>query len=269
MRFVRPFVFVVSILVARSFAYGAIAFDTTANPGGAIIGATDDNVFSGNTTVTPSFSTAAGNRLLLAFLFADTGQAVYPAVVTGAGLTWTLRASTISTVFLNDFGVAIYSAFATSTVSSATVTATWANGATPDARRSSAVYIVALSGTPTSEAACFGNSGGLIDDTGNPHVINATVNVSHTGSWLLGIFAVTSQDSTNLVADAATTAAANKIFATGDSLLMGYFKNNPTVATGNQTFGSSATASFPVTIALEILAAGPAASGTGGMMGFF
>lgn len=258
------------LLLVPALARADIAFDTTANPAGAPVAGTDDNVFSGNTTTTASFSTAGGNRLLLALVFGDTGLAIFPATVSGASLTWTLRASTISTTFLNDSGVAIYSAYASSTVSSATVTVTWANAATPDARRSSAIYVLALTGTPTTESASFGNSGGLIDDSGNPQTINATVNVSHTGSWLLGIFSIADQHSTNPVPDASTTAGATKIFATGDSLLVGYFASNPTSATGNQTIGSSAVDGFPYTIALEILAAGSAAaSGTSGMMGFF
>lgn len=251
-----------AILLALCFlpsaAWATLGLDATANPSGAIIRATEQNQStSGTTIVTPSFSTGGSNRLLVAMLVTDSSSVPFPATLSGGGLAWTKQGNSIdNSGATNESGVAFYTAPAASTLSSVTVTATFANAATALNARVAGLYLWAVFDSNGAMPG-IGNNGGI--NNGASGTLNATVNVGTIGSWLFVICLQTVGNSTVLTADANTTADVNfTATAFGDTWLIGRYKNNPTTATGNQTIGSSATDTSNYTIAQEITPGVPA-----------
>lgn len=243
-----------------------LALDATAHPGGAPISGTQDHVTTGNTLAATAFSTAAGARVLVAKLFADGGNASWPATLSGCSLSWTLRVSAISTTFLNDSGVAIYTAFASGTLTSCTVTATYANAATGGATHTSALYLWALSSTPafTDDNSVIGDSKQSLNES-TTATMNLTPSPVKTGSWLFGVWSHTNNGVTP-TADSNTSAFDGTFTPSGsDRVVVGRYKTSGTVATATAatpvTFGCSSSNTFYYLSALEIEVA-TAAGGT-------
>lgn len=241
----------------------AIALDTTAHPLGAAITAAGD-VASGNPNLTTSaFSTLAGNRWLVAAVFADAGgNPPFPVTVSGAGLSWSQVASGISTVFSNSSGVAIWMAFASSTLVAQTVTAGFQNN-NSTLHYSMEVWVTFEGATGFTSTSPLGATASLVDDTGSNVTVNLTVTPQATGSWLLGVFSEVN-DGAGITADSNTSAFDFTRFTT-DSTAFGRYKVAGTVATTAAatpvTFGATTSNAFVYCCAIELrLSPGTAAA---------
>lgn len=254
-------------MIAVALLIAQLALDGTAHPTGVPVSGTQDHVTSGSTLASASFSTLAGSRVLVVKLFADGGNAVFPATLSGCSLTWTQRVSSISTTFLNQSGVAIYTAFASSALVACVVTVTYANAATVGATHTSAIYIWALSNTPsfTSDTAVIGNSASALNES-TTATMSLTVTPAATGSWLFGLWSHTNDGVTPTAA--ANTSAFDGTFAPSgsDRAVVGRFKSAGTVTTTTAaspvTFGCSSSNTFYYMTALEIRTTNIAAGGT-------
>lgn len=248
----------------------AISLDTTAHPANAPITATQDHVTSGSTSATGTFSTGGANRVAVAALFADGGNAVWPATFAGGGLTWTLRPSAISTTFLNDSGAAIYTAYASGTLTNQTLTATFANAATGGATHITDICLFWLvnSGTAFSgDSAVIGANATAVNES-TTATMNLTITPTGTGSWLFGMWTHTN-DGVTPTADANTTPFDSSFAPTGsDRAVFGRYKTSGAVATTTAstpvTFGCSTSNTFYYMVALEIMvpSGGSALTGT-------
>jgi hypothetical protein len=138
-----------------------------------------DQAATGTTIVSPSFSTVAGNELLLAFVSADgpSGSAMTVSSVSGAGLTWTRVVSTNAQLGTSE----IWRAFSASTLSNATVTATLAQ------RFSASLTVMSFSGVDTTGT----NGSGAIGATGTNNASSgaptASLLTTRNGSWVFGV----------------------------------------------------------------------------------
>ena len=148
------------------FAAAGLAIDATTS---------SDRSTNGTTIATPAFSTGAGNELLLAFVSCDASGATPNVTVTGmsgAGLSWTLVQRTNA-----QFGTAeIWRAFATGTLSGATVTATLSQSIP------ASITVVTYAGVnPTTPVGAVGSGSAL---TGAP---TASLTTQGANSWVFGV----------------------------------------------------------------------------------
>lgn len=132
-----------------------------------------------NAVQTPSFSTAAGSELLLAFIATDYVGGANTTVtgVSGAGLTWTLVLRTNA-----QRGTAeIWRAFSTSALSSVTVTATLSQSV------AASVTVMSFTGvdtTGTNGSGAIGATSSTNASSGGP---SATLQTTRNNSWVLGV----------------------------------------------------------------------------------
>ncbi|MGD1078819.1 MAG: carboxypeptidase regulatory-like domain-containing protein [Candidatus Sulfotelmatobacter sp.] len=131
------------------------------------------------TAVTSTFSTAASNELLLAFISADSTASPNTTVtqVAGGGLTWVLveRANV-------QLGTAeIWRAFAPSVLSGVTVTATLSQ------KVDSSITVMSFSGVNTSGTNGSGAIGALGSGNADPGAPTATLVTTANGSLVLGV----------------------------------------------------------------------------------
>jgi len=138
-----------------------------------------DQVTASATVVTPSFSTASKNELLLAFVAADyvSGTNTTVTSVTGAGLTWTLVKRTNTQAGTAE----IWRGFATSPLSQVNVTATLSQSV------ASSITVMTFTGADTSGT----NGSGAIGATGAGNsgsgVPTASLTTTRNGSWVVGV----------------------------------------------------------------------------------
>ncbi|GGA59890.1 hypothetical protein GCM10011507_09290 [Edaphobacter acidisoli] len=132
------------------------------------------------TTVTsPAFSTAASNELLLAFVSTDYLKGANTTVtgVTGGGLTWELVERTNG----QSGDAEVWRAFATSTVSNATVTATLSQGVV------SSITVMSFSGVDTSGTNGSGAIGAVAGNSASSGAPTASLVTTGNNSWVLGV----------------------------------------------------------------------------------
>jgi len=149
-------------------------------PGLAIDAKTSfDQVTASSTVVTPSFSTASSNELLLAFVATDylSGANTTVTGVTGAGLSWTL----VQRTNIQGGTAEIWRAFATSPLSQVNVTATLSQSVT------SSITVMTFTGADTSGTHGSGAIGAI--GTGNASSGGPTASLTTTrdGSWVVGV----------------------------------------------------------------------------------
>jgi hypothetical protein len=128
---------------------------------------------------TAAFSTTSGNELLLAFISSDNVSSPNTTVkgVTGAGLTWAVVQRTNV-----QLGTAeIWRAFATSALSSVTVTATLSQAV------DSSLTVMSFTGVNTSGTNGSGAIGAIGSGNGNPGAPTATLVTMGNGSLVLGV----------------------------------------------------------------------------------
>jgi hypothetical protein len=139
---------------------------------------TDDGT-AGTTVASPSFSTAGGNELVLAFIATDYSAGTNTSVtgVTGAGLTWTLVGRSNVQAGTSE----IWRAFAASPLSNAQVTATLSQSVI------STIQIVSFANVDTTGA----NGSGAIGATAATNALSAaptaTLTTTRPNSWVFGV----------------------------------------------------------------------------------
>ena len=148
---------------------GFLAIDTTVSK---------DQSTSASTLTSPTFSTLAGNELVLAMISSD---AIQPSMtvssISGAGLTWTLAVRT------NAQGGAaeIWKAFAPNVLSNVSVTATFSQSSP-----SSSITIASFAGVDggSGGAAAVGASASASSAKAAP---SGSLTTTRAGSWVLGV----------------------------------------------------------------------------------
>lgn len=131
------------------------------------------------TTTTPTFSTASGNELLLAFIATDqqTGSSITVQSVTGGGLTWALVRRTNVQRGTSE----IWRAFGPSVLTNAAVTATLSQSVVWS------MTVMSFSGVDasgTNGSGAIGATGSANAGSGAP---SATLVTTRDGSWVLGV----------------------------------------------------------------------------------
>ena len=132
------------------------------------------------TTVTsPTFSTAAGNELLLAFVAGDylTGANTAVTSMTGAGLTWQLVVRTN----VQSGNSEIWRAFAPSPLTNVSVTATLSHPVV------SSLTVVTFTGVDTTGTNGSGAIGAIASQSAASGAPTATVTTTRNGSWVFGV----------------------------------------------------------------------------------
>lgn len=143
------------------------------------VNTSQDNASASKTVTSPSFSTAAPNELLLAFVAGDYlgGANTTVTGVSGGGLTWALvqRAN----AQLGD--AEIWRAFSSSTLSNATVTATLSQGVV------SSLTVMSFSGVDTSGTNGSGAIGAVANKSAASGAPTASLVTTGNNSWVLGV----------------------------------------------------------------------------------
>ena len=138
-----------------------------------------DSSSASTTITTPSFSTTSSNELLLAFIASDGNGSPNTTVtgIGGAGLTWQLVKRTNT-----QLGTAeVWRAFASSTLSNVTVTATLSQSV------AASITVVSFSGvdtTGTNGSGAIGATAGANAGSGAP---TASLVTTRSGSWVFGV----------------------------------------------------------------------------------
>ena len=137
-----------------------------------------DSPSASSTIKSPSFSTATGNELLLAFVAADElSGTVTVTGVSGAGLTWVLVGRTNAQGGTSE----IWRAFAPNPLNNVTATATLSQSV------ASSMTIKSFSGVDTSGT----NGSGAIGAVGSGHAASgapsARLTTTRNGSWVFGV----------------------------------------------------------------------------------
>ena len=171
-RFVRLIPMVLFSLVATTArsAAGSIAIDAT----------TYKDLAGASTTITtPTFSTAASDELLLAFISTDYlgGTNTKVNSVTGAGLTWNLVVRTNAQNGTSE----IWRAFAASSLTNVSVTATLSQSV------SSSITVISFTGVDTSGTNGSGAIGAIANGSAASGAPSATLVTTRNNSWVFGV----------------------------------------------------------------------------------
>jgi hypothetical protein len=131
------------------------------------------------TIVSPAFSTAATNELILAFIAADylSGTNTTVTSVTGAGLTWAL----VGRSNVQSGTSEIWRAFAPARLSAVTVTATLSQPAV------SMLTIASFANVDTSGTNGSGAIGATASTNARPGAPSATLTTTRANSWIFGV----------------------------------------------------------------------------------
>ena len=169
LRFHRLLGVALLVLMADSVS-AAIAIDVTT--------ATDRSTNS-STVTTPSFSTSAGNELLLAFVASDWASGTNTTVssVAGAGLTWVLVVRSNAQSGTSE----IWRAFAPAPVTNAAVTATMSRSV------AASITVMTFSGVDSSGTNGSGAIGAIRSASGTSGAPTATLVTTRDNSLVLGV----------------------------------------------------------------------------------
>lgn len=131
----------------------------------------------GATVTSPTFSTAAGNELLLAFISTGGAAPVTVNSVTGAGLTWALAVRTNG-----QKGTAeIWRAFSPSTLSSVAVQASLSSSV------ASSMTVMSFTGVDPSGASGSGAIGAIATANAVSGAPSASLTTTRDSSWVIGV----------------------------------------------------------------------------------
>jgi hypothetical protein len=183
---------------------------------------TDQPSTSVTTVTSPTFSTTAGNELLLAFVAGDylSGANTTVTSMTGAGLTWQLVVRTN----VQSGNSEIWRAFAPSPLTNVSVTATLSQAAV------SALTVVTLTGADTSGTNGSGAIGAIKSASAVSGAPTATLTTTRNNSWVFGV----GNDYDNPIArtpGANQTVVHQYLTPTGDTYWM-QRQNSPTPVSG-------------------------------------
>ena len=229
------------VVIAATPAWGSLAVDAVKST---------DRSTSATTIATPTFSTTAGNELLLAFVATDAKSSGMTVTgVTGAGLTWALVRRTNA-----QLGTAeIWWAFAPSILSNVVVTAGLSQSV------AASITVVTFTGADATGngAGAIGNSASASAASGAP---SASLITKRNGSWVFGVGSDWDHNLSRTPASGQTLV--HQYLATVQDTYWVQEQNSPTPLSGTQVFindTSPTTDRYDLTIA-EVLPA--ASSGT-------
>jgi hypothetical protein len=212
----------VPLLLFAHCASGAIAVDATVS---------SDQTTASTTVTSSSFSTGAGQELLLAFISTDylTGNNTTVQSVSGAGVTWALVLRTN----VQSGSSEIWRAFAPSALSGITVTATLSQ------KVQSSMTVMSFSGVDSSGTNGSGAIGAVASGNARTGAPAASLLTTRNGSWVFGV----GNDFDNAIAR--TPASGQKLVhqdltSAGDTYWV-QMQTNPTPASGTSV-GISDTA---------------------------
>jgi hypothetical protein len=199
--------------VLASTAHAAIAIDANVSA---------NQSPAKTTVVSPVFSTTSGNELLLAFVTTDyiSGSNTTVTGVAGAGLTWALVVRTNTQSGSSE----IWRAFAPSTLSSVSVTATLSQSVV------SSITVMSYSGVNaggTNGSAAIGATKSANAKIGAP---TASLVTTQNGSWVFGV-GNDFDNATARTAGASQTLVHQYLTPTGDTYWV-QMQNAPTPASG-------------------------------------
>jgi hypothetical protein len=157
------------LLFVTTSAWGAIATDATVS--------TNRSGFLPN-IVSPAFSTASANELLLAFVSTDaTSPGITVTGVTGAGLTWNLVRRTNVQLGTSE----IWRAFAANRLSNVTVQANLSQSV------AASLTVVSFTGVDSSGTNGSGAIGATGSGNANPGAPTASLVTTRGNSWIFGV----------------------------------------------------------------------------------
>jgi hypothetical protein len=160
--------------------FGATFFATSSRAAIAIDArVSTDRTPASKTIVSPAFSTTASNELLLAFVATDYKSGANTTVtgVSGAGLTWVLVVRTNAESGTSE----IWRAFAPSTLTGATVTATLSQSVL------SSMTVLSFSGVNTNGTNGSGAIGATASADAKTGAPTASLVTTGNGSWVFGV----------------------------------------------------------------------------------
>jgi hypothetical protein len=159
----------------------AVNFTIQAAPSGLAIdvNVSSDRSPANRTVVSPTFSTAAGNELLVAFVMGDYLAGVNTTVssVTGASLTWQLVARTNVQSGTSE----IWRAFAAAPLSVVSVTATLSQSVV------SSLTVMSFTGVDTSGTNGSGAIGATLSVNASSGAPTGTLTTTRNNSWVFGV----------------------------------------------------------------------------------
>ncbi len=166
-----PFTATVTLTVSSSSGGGAtLAIDTSVET---------DSSSAGSSISTPTFSTSAGNELLLAFVTSDAlSSNMTVSAISGAGLTWTLVNRTNARGGTSE----IWRAFAPAALSNATVKASFSQSAP-----SASITLVSFTGVDTTGTGGVGAIGAVGSANAASGAPSATLTTTRNSSWVIGV----------------------------------------------------------------------------------
>jgi hypothetical protein len=225
-------------------AEGSTGAGVTLDPGFPKTAQIDDTT---GQSIAVTFDVAAPRLLVTVVVWGQHGgSSVWPVVVSGAGLSWTLRTEQVSAPeYVNAVGVGIWTAWAATAASAQTVTAQDSTNETTDALL--AVY--SFAGASQNLGAFGGNNA---FDGGTPP-LSISIEAQAAGSFLVGGL-LDGLSATGLSGSpfSNTTYDVTLASASQDSLGICHV-NTLTAAPGVVTFGQTASEQASVTAGLEIL----------------
>ncbi|MBX9768464.1 MAG: hypothetical protein K2X47_14415 [Bdellovibrionales bacterium] len=213
---------VLSLFVFQDLAFGALSIDAS------VAGSERTGLSNGSTFTSNAFSTTSPNQLILALVqgnTASTGAVVTISGITGAGLTWVL----VRRQNANNGTAEIWRAFATSTITSQTLTATFAIN-TGGSSHTALMSIISFSGADpsgTNGSGAIGATAASGSASGTP---SASLTTTRNGSWVVGsLFNWTNSTAPTVPAD--QTAFGN-LAVTGGGRYWSQRKNASTPSSG-------------------------------------
>jgi hypothetical protein len=152
------------------YAWAAISIDAVVSK---------DQAQTSTIIASPSFSTRAGNELLLAFVSTDNLSGTNTTVtgVTGGGLTWTL----VRRTNVQRGTAEIWRAFAPGTLASVSVTAALSQ------KVGASLTVATFTGVDTSGTGGAAAIGATAGANANPGAPSATLTTTRDGSWTFGV----------------------------------------------------------------------------------
>ena len=173
--------YAVTASVAGVATPASFSLTNTAAAGIAVdVTTSTDRATKATTIASPSFSTAATNELLLAFVSTDapsSGTNTSVSSIAGGSLTWTLVTRTNTQLGTSE----IWRAFASAKLSAVTVTATLSQS------EGASITVMSYTGVNTTGTNGAGAIGAIGSGNANPGAPTASLLTTKANSWVVGV----------------------------------------------------------------------------------
>jgi len=173
--------YAVTASVAGVATPASFSLTNTAAAGIAVdVTTSTDRATKATTIASPSFSTAATNELLLAFVSTDapsSGTNTSVSSIAGGSLTWTLVTRTNTQLGTSE----IWRAFASAKLSAVTVTATLSQS------EGASITVMSYTGVNTTGTNGSGAIGAIGSGNANPGAPTASLLTTKANSWVVGV----------------------------------------------------------------------------------